>query len=450
MNAHATVIAAEAEAEDTTTNLVVVEPETALAVLTDPERFDDFLARVKAFTDALVPDTSTAKGRDEIRSAAAKVARSKTAIDKAGLGLTEEWRANTEKVNASRRLIKEKLDALRDEVRKPLTDWETAEEERVERVKLTLARLQAAAVVSIEDTVETVQARLDTIAGVEITAEVFQEYEAAALSHQEHTTATLTAAVARLTREAEERAELERLRQADAERQERDAEARRAEEEAERRREYARKIIDHIKQVGLGMIGGQTYPFAILLRELEQKIEIDDSLGDMKDEVARVRDEALKDLKAAMERQAAEAAAQAKADEAARGERERVQREEATAKAAADAQAETERKAAAELAEQKRQHDAEVARLQREADDRAAKAAQEQQAREAEAKRIADEAAAEQAAADKRARDREHRGQVMAAAKAAMIDIAGISEERAKKIVLAIVAGEIPHIAISF
>lgn len=60
MNAHAPVVAAETEAEDTTA-LVVVEPETALAVLTDPERFDDFLARVKAFTDALVPDTSTAK-----------------------------------------------------------------------------------------------------------------------------------------------------------------------------------------------------------------------------------------------------------------------------------------------------------------------------------------------------------------------------------------------------
>jgi hypothetical protein len=400
MNAHAPTIEAEAEVDDAAGNaLIISEPATALAVLTDPERFNEFYAKVKAFTDGVAPDVSTKKARDEIRSAAAKVAKAKTAIDKAGLGLTEEWRANTDKVNASRRVIKERLETLQVAVRKPLTDWETAEEERVERVKGVMTRLQAAAVVSIEDTVETVQARLDTIAGVEISAEVFQEYEAAALSHQENTLATLTAAVARLAREAEERAELERLRQADADR--------RAKEEADR-----------------------------IAAEAKAKEEAD----------ARAAAEA----EAERQRLAEEAEARRIKDEADRVERERVAREEATAKAAADAQAETARKAAEELAEQKRKHDAEVARLQQEADERIAKAAAEERAREAEAKRIADEAAAEQAAAEKRARDREHRGLVMGAAKAAMMEIGGIGEDRAKKIVMAIVAGEIPHTAITF
>jgi colicin import membrane protein len=83
----------------------------------------------------------------------------------------------------------------------------------------------------------------------------------------------------------------------------------------ESKRAYARQIIEHIKQVGLGMIGGQTYPYGILIHELEEKIAIDDSLGDMQDEVRTIRDATLVNIKAAMERQAERAAQQEREEE---------------------------------------------------------------------------------------------------------------------------------------
>jgi colicin import membrane protein len=58
------------------------------------------------------------------------------------------------------------------------------------------------------------------------------------------------------------------------------------------------------------MIDGKTYPYGILIHELEEKIEIDDSLGDMQDEVRTIRDVTLANVKAAMERQAERLAAQ--------------------------------------------------------------------------------------------------------------------------------------------
>ncbi|MFY0862602.1 hypothetical protein ACA369_25480, partial [Enterobacter kobei] len=79
---------------------------------------------------SLVPDVSTRKGRDAIASMAHKVARSKTYIDNAGKDLVAELKALPKQIDESRRIVRERLDALKDEVRRPLTEWE-AEQERI-------------------------------------------------------------------------------------------------------------------------------------------------------------------------------------------------------------------------------------------------------------------------------------------------------------------------------
>lgn len=59
-----------------------------------------------------------------------KVARSKTYIDNAGKDLVAELKALPKQIDESRRVVRERLDALKDEVRRPLTEWE-AEQERI-------------------------------------------------------------------------------------------------------------------------------------------------------------------------------------------------------------------------------------------------------------------------------------------------------------------------------
>jgi hypothetical protein len=58
------------------------------------------------------------------------VARSKTYIDNAGKDLVAELKALPKQIDESRRVVRERLDALKDEVRRPLTEWE-AEQERI-------------------------------------------------------------------------------------------------------------------------------------------------------------------------------------------------------------------------------------------------------------------------------------------------------------------------------
>ncbi|MFE4125392.1 hypothetical protein ACFX4S_14910 [Kosakonia sp. YIM B13605] len=111
------------------TDLVVIKKHNAMAVFTTKEQLDPLIEAIEKEARSLVPDVSTKKGRDAIASMAHKVARSKTYIDNAGKDLVAELKALPKQIDESRRIVRERLDALKDEVRKPLTDWE-AEQER--------------------------------------------------------------------------------------------------------------------------------------------------------------------------------------------------------------------------------------------------------------------------------------------------------------------------------
>lgn len=112
------------------TDLVVIEKSSAMAVFTNNEQLDPIIEKIEKEARSLVPDVSTKKGRDAIASMAHKVARSKTYIDNAGKDLVDELKALPKQIDESRRIVRERLDALKDEVRRPLTEWE-AEQERI-------------------------------------------------------------------------------------------------------------------------------------------------------------------------------------------------------------------------------------------------------------------------------------------------------------------------------
>lgn len=340
-----------------------------VAVLTDAKVYSEFYAQIKAEVEAFEPDLSTATGRKAIASLAYKVARTKTAIDDAGKKLNEDARAQINAVDAQRRKIRDELDELSALARRPLTEWEEAESARKSARDAIINRVGLAVVMTYEDTSATVTERLEQARHEPITEELFGDEFQSAKDHQSRTVATLEAAVARLTLEEADRAELARLRRAQEERE---------------AQEFARA------------------------------------------EEARLAAQAKAEEEAAAEA-ARRAEAKRKAD-AAEAERIAIEREaEAASVAAAHAAREAREEAQAKIDAA----NAEAARLQREADARAA---------------------AEKAAADEQAKrdaDRAHRAKVMGAAKEAIVAL-GPGGETARKIVLAIVAGEIPNVTLRF
>lgn len=82
-----------------------------------------------------VNDVTTAKGRKEIASLAYSITRSKTYLDSKGKDYVATLKALPGVVDQERRNMRTELDELAEEIRKPLTQWEEAEEARVALIR---------------------------------------------------------------------------------------------------------------------------------------------------------------------------------------------------------------------------------------------------------------------------------------------------------------------------
>ena len=77
-----------------------------------------------------VPDLTTKKGRDRVASLSAQVSRSKTAIEKPGREYLKRLKEAVRPAEAEIKKFVDACDELRDETRRPLTEWE-AEQDRI-------------------------------------------------------------------------------------------------------------------------------------------------------------------------------------------------------------------------------------------------------------------------------------------------------------------------------
>ena len=311
---------------ETGTALALPEPTTLATMFQKPDQIADLISRIETEARAHAPDISTKKGRDAIASLAHKVARSKTALDSAGKDLNADLRAKINVVDEERRKIRDRLDALKAEVRKPLDEWEAAEEARREAMKARLDRLTNAT--AAEDTSEAIAA---LITRVEATAidDSWGEYLAHAMKAKDATLARLRDQLRATKRREDEAAELARLRAEAAAREEADR-LRREAEEAEARRVAAAKAeaeraaqIEREKQESAARAAAEA--------EARAKAE-----AERLAQQAAAREAALAREKAEAEERHARELAQAKAREeaAAQAERDRI---EAERKAEADA-----------------------------------------------------------------------------------------------------------------
>ncbi|HCI6916253.1 hypothetical protein MYF62_07160 [Klebsiella pneumoniae] len=239
------------------TDLAIIEiaPDMAPAIYVE-NGLDSFLEKIRAGVNE-VPDLSTAKGRARIASLAAQVSRSKTAVEKPGRDYLKRLKEQPKVVEAELRRFVTECDQLRDEVRRPLTEWEDAEKARTEALQQRLVDLRALA-----DVIDTagnylpsadIQARILEAKSV-VLDDSWQERAAEAGVAKDSTIQKLEASLViaqkreheaaeldRLRKEAEEKARLEReenIRREAAEQAKRDAEAKaQAEIDAAARRE---------------------------------------------------------------------------------------------------------------------------------------------------------------------------------------------------------------------
>lgn len=194
--------------------LIEVKPGNELQVFAadDKAELKALIAHVEKEARSLVPDISTAKGRSEIASNAHKVTKCKTYLEGVGKELADQQKQIPKKIDASRRFIKETLDKLRDEVRKPLTDWEAEQEAIKARKQAVLDEVRALGQPPHDMSAADLQARLEKAEGYALDKDALDDFFPMAAEAKIAAIHHLKGALANRTQYEADQAELARLR----------------------------------------------------------------------------------------------------------------------------------------------------------------------------------------------------------------------------------------------
>jgi hypothetical protein len=403
-----------------TLELVPVEQVQSAVQLFSSGGLDAFLDGLETKVRAMEFDVSTSEGRERIRSVAYQIARTKTAVDAEGKRLTEEWRKNTAKVNEERKKSEARLDALKEEVRKPLTDFENKEKLRVAAHEAALAEISGR-LVMLEAYPDMSAAKLEDHLNEHLALFAdrnWEEFTDKATRIRSEVTAVLNRRIEARKKYDADQAELARLRAEAEKRAQEERDARVAAEAAERQRLESERIAREAAEAEAARVAA------------EKEAEAKRVQAEKDAEAKRVADEAAR-VKAEADRLLAEAKERADKIERERLAAEKLAREQAEAAEAAA------KRHAQELADAQAQakRDADAA-VQRERD--RVRAEQEKQA---EADRLA------KVAADKLAADKKHRARIISELSE---DIIKWIPEGEVGLIDAMIAGKVRHVKVQF
>jgi len=205
-----------------------------------PGTIDPLLDAIKAEIRSQKPDLTTEKGRKAIASLAYKVARTKTFIDEGRQKLVADEKKRLAAIDAEGRRIREELDSLRDEVRRPLTEWEETEKARITAHRQALADLEGCETLPALHSTADVEAALNRAASI-YEGRDWEECTQQAIAIWQRIGVNLRVFLETAKRREAEAAELEQLRQEKADREEREQREREAREAKEREERLARE-----------------------------------------------------------------------------------------------------------------------------------------------------------------------------------------------------------------
>jgi len=181
---------------------------------------------------SIVCTVETAKGRKETASLAAKVAKSKTYLDSLGKELVSGIKQQAKEIDGRRKIIRDTLDDLKEEVRAPLTAYETKQRERIAEHDKAIAELDfiLASVPAADGLVE-LGSLMDLY--LELSAREWEEYQEIADNAGKKIKEAVSKKKAQIDESIRQAEEITRLKEEAKEREQKEREERIAREAAE-------------------------------------------------------------------------------------------------------------------------------------------------------------------------------------------------------------------------
>ena len=126
--------------------VVVANKEGLQAFFAEQKNLETLYAAVEKKALGLVADVSTKEGRSQIKSAARQLASVKTKVDDLGKKVVANLKELPKVIDANRKTFREKMEALQDEIRRPVTEIEERQKrlEEIAGIHLNLSMADSA------------------------------------------------------------------------------------------------------------------------------------------------------------------------------------------------------------------------------------------------------------------------------------------------------------------
>lgn len=214
---------------------------TAVDLYSKPDDLTHILDAITAAAREVKSSVDSATDRKRVARTANLVARLKVRFDDLGKESVAAQKKEIKKIDVERKRMRDTLDALKVEVRLPLTEWEEAEQERIDRIQGWVQSIKTQALAHDVTTgkphpSDHLQMRMDRLAGLDIAAEKFMEFTAQAEEAKKAALADLERIILIRRLEEAEEAELAELRKEKIERERKDRDERIAREAAAKAR----------------------------------------------------------------------------------------------------------------------------------------------------------------------------------------------------------------------
>ena len=125
------------------TELAMFAEDDVASLILSEDRLNDRVNQLVDHCKKTVIDISTGAGRDELRSFAMQVRKTKVAVEKVGKASLTDLEAEKKRRKGIYEPVVDRLDELATETRKPLTDWEDAEERRKAKIQANMDKIVA-------------------------------------------------------------------------------------------------------------------------------------------------------------------------------------------------------------------------------------------------------------------------------------------------------------------
>ena len=135
-------------------SVTVVNKASLLSFFKDGANLDGLYNVVQAKARALVADVTTADGVSKIKSTARQIASIKKRVDDIGKDVVAELKDLPKQIDANRKKWREDMEALQDEIRKPVTEIENRQAE-IEEIRATHGKLALSGSEEIKAAIET-------------------------------------------------------------------------------------------------------------------------------------------------------------------------------------------------------------------------------------------------------------------------------------------------------